>query len=123
MSYIRCSLTGEVPDKPVMNPRDSRVYEESNLKKYLNYSTADPFNLEKGIREEDMVAVERGGYHETEEEMYENYIRSLKAFNSIALKDLDVGEMGVLSNIGDFTKGMNFRFGNITFFLILVLYI
>lgn len=105
MSYIRCSLTGEIPETPVLNQSDNRVYEESNLKKYLNFSSADPFNHEIAIRIEDMVKITGTKSKETEEQYYDNYIKSLKAFNSIANKQGDFSQMGILGQIPESLAG------------------
>jgi SUMO ligase MMS21 Smc5/6 complex component len=83
MSLFLCSLTGEVPKKPVVNTKDNRVYEEKNIKKYLNFSTVDPFNHSQNISEKDLKAIPIKETHTTQDQIFSEYIDRLKTYNYV----------------------------------------
>jgi hypothetical protein len=87
MSLFLCSLTGEVPKEPVVNQKDSRVYEEKNIKKYLNFSTVDPFDHSKSISEMDLKKIPIKGINTSQDKIFAEYINRLKTYNTVANAD------------------------------------
>lgn len=109
MSLYLCSLTGKVPKKPVVNTKDSRVYEETNVKKYLNFSTIDPFNQSASIAEKDLQPIPVLKPDATEEEIFGEYIKRLRVYDQVQNSNqLDI-HSNALKSLQSFNKGSPFQ--------------
>lgn len=81
MSLYLCSLTGEVPSKPVVNTKDARVYEEKNIKKYMNFSTVDPFDQSRSVTEADLEEIPSKDSNLNLNGVFTEFIERLKSYN------------------------------------------
>jgi hypothetical protein len=108
MSLYLCSLTGEVPEKPIVNLKDGRIYEEKNIKKYLNFSTVDPFDQTKSILTKDLKEVPLNKFDPNEEQIFKEYINRLKSYDQVQ----NSKNMDIFSNTQHNLKSFNIGIDN-----------